>query len=113
VKTRRRWRTLFRASRSKKRHLRIGAEASFSGSGDQRPCAGTSSAYSTRRIRRRVHNACYAGVVLFGVLSLAVGLVVRIPRHGQGLPFDWNTAFVILVAAAVGGTILGKQDGNQ
>jgi uncharacterized membrane protein YedE/YeeE len=60
-----------------------------------------------------IHNACYAGVVIVGVLFLAVGLVVGIVRHGQGLPFDWNTAFGILVAAVVGGKIFGKQDGSQ
>jgi hypothetical protein len=59
-----------------------------------------------------VHNACYASVVACGLLFLAVGLGVGIVRHGQGLPFDWNTAFGILVAAAVGGKIFGKQDGN-
>jgi hypothetical protein len=60
-----------------------------------------------------VHNACYAGVVACGLLFLTVDLVVGIVRGGQGLPFDWNTAFGILVAAAVGGKIFGKQDGAK
>ena len=60
-----------------------------------------------------VHNACYASVVACGLLFLAVDLVVGIVRQGQGLPFDWNTAFGILVAAAVGGKIFGKQDGPK
>ncbi len=60
-----------------------------------------------------VHNACYVLVVASGVIFLAVGMIVGILRHGQGVPFDWNTAFGILVAAAVGGKIFGKQDGAQ
>jgi hypothetical protein len=60
-----------------------------------------------------VHNTCYALVVAAGVIFLATGMIVGIVRHGQGVPFDWNTAFGILVAAAVSGKIFGKQDGTQ
>ncbi len=60
-----------------------------------------------------IHNVCYAGVVVAGVVFLAVGLVVGIVRKGTGIPFDWNTAFGILVAAVTGGKLFGKQDGTQ
>jgi hypothetical protein len=60
-----------------------------------------------------VHNACYAGGIAVGIVFLAIGLVVGIVRKGTGVPFDWNTAFGILIAAVTGGKVFGKQDGNQ
>jgi hypothetical protein len=60
-----------------------------------------------------VHNASYAGVVAVGLVFLAVDMTVGILRHGKDLPFDWNTAFGILIAAVTGGKLFGKQDGTQ